>query len=119
MQAGHHTRQKDDPGRVDAPAIEPFQALDDGFAQLFRGGGVAENAMLYPLLKSFKDARRSAKVAVGDPQRNHVAPGIALPAGAPGAGALERRVEIEFHRVLMAKKKTILDLAYPLAMLGP
>src|SRR5467141_3330116 len=97
MQAGHHTRQKDDPGRVDAPAIEPLQALDDGFAQLFRGGGVAENAVLDPLLESFKDARRSAKVAVGDPQRNDVAPGIALPPGAPGAGALERRVEIEAH----------------------
>src|SRR6267143_263120 len=104
MQAGHHARQKDDPGRLDAPAIEPFQALDDGFAQLFRGGGVAENAMLDPLLKSFKDARWSAKVAVGDPQRNDVAPGIALPAGAPGAGALERRVEIEFHRLLITKK---------------
>src|SRR5882762_10816899 len=104
MQAGHHARQKDDPGRLDAPAIETFQALDDGFAQLFRGGGVAENAMLDPLLKSFKDARWSAKVAVGDPQRNDVAPGIALPAGAPGAGALERRVEIEFHRLLITKK---------------
>src|SRR6267378_6500201 len=104
MQAGHHTRQKDDPGRIDAPAIEPFQALDDGFAQLFRGGGVAENAMLDPLFKSFKHARWSAKVAIGDPQRNHVAPGIALPPGAPGAGALERRVEIESHRVLITKK---------------
>src|SRR5712664_4097526 len=103
MQAGHHTRQKDDPGRVDAPAIEAFQALDDGFAQLFRGDGVAENAMLDPVLKSFKDARWSAKVAVGDPQRDDVAPGIALPAGAPGAGALERRVEIEFHRGLINK----------------
>src|SRR6266850_7077379 len=104
MQAGHHARQEDDPGRVDAPAIEPFQALDDGFAQLFRGGGVAENAVLDPLLESFKDARWSAKVAVGDPQRNDVAPGIALPPGAPGAGALERRVEIEFHRALITKK---------------
>src|SRR5207247_6163805 len=104
MQAWHHARQKDDPGRLDAPAVEPLQALDDGFAKLFRSGGVAENAVLYPLLKSFKDARRSAKVAVGDPQRNHVAPGIALPAGAPGAGALERRVEIEPHPPVIAKK---------------
>src|SRR5713101_4553572 len=104
MQAGHQARQKDDPGWVDTPAIEPLQALDDGFAQLLRGGGVAENAMLYLLLKSFKDARWSAKVAVGDPQRNHVAPGIALPAGAPGAGALERRFEIGVHRVLITKK---------------
>src|SRR5437870_3907971 len=104
MQARHHARQKDDPGRLDAPAIEPLQALDDGFAQLFRSGGVAENAVLYPLLKSFKDARRSAKVAVGDPQWNHVAPGIALPAGAPGAGALERRVKIEPHPPVIAKK---------------
>src|SRR5947208_9571395 len=104
MQARHHARQEDDPRRLDAPAIEPLQALDDGFAQLFRSAGVAENAMLHPLLKSFKDARRSAKVAVGDPQRNHVAPGIALPAGAPGAGALERRVEIEPHPPVIAKK---------------
>src|SRR5947208_13652628 len=104
MQARHHARQKDDPGRLDAPAIEPFQALDDGFAQLFRSAGVAENAVLNPRLKSFKDARWSAKVAVGDPQGNHVAPGIALPAGAPGAGALERRVEIEPHPAVIAKK---------------
>src|SRR5206468_8880599 len=104
MQARHHARQKDDPGRLDAPAIEPLQALDDGFAQLLRSAGVAENAVLYPLLESFKDARWSAKVAVGDPQRNHVAPGIALPAGAPGAGALERRVEIELHPPVIAKK---------------
>src|SRR2546422_5502197 len=104
MQARHHARQKDDPGRIDAPAIEPLQALDDGFAQLFRSAGVAENAVLYPLLKSFKDARCSAKVAVGDPQRNHVAPGIAVPAGAPGAGALQRRVEIEPHPPVIAKK---------------
>src|SRR5882762_8166107 len=104
MQARYDPRQKHDPRRVDAPAIEPRQALDNGFAQLFRGGGVAEHAVLDPLLKSFKHARWSAKVAVGDPQRNHVAPGIALPAGAPGAGALERRVEIEIHRVLITKK---------------
>src|SRR5882672_5254513 len=91
MQAGHHARQKDDPGRVDAPAIEPRQALDDRSAQLLRGGGVAENAMLDPLLKSFKHARWSAKVAVGNPQRNHVAPGIALPARAPRPRALEGR----------------------------
>src|SRR5436309_16052263 len=104
MQARHHARQEDDPGRLDAPALEPLQALDDGFAQLFRSAGGAENAVLYPLLKSFKDARWSAKVAVGDPQRNHVAPGIALPAGAPGAGALERRVEIEPHPPVIAKK---------------
>src|SRR3977135_3143413 len=104
MQAGHHARQKDDPGRVDAPAIEPLQALDDRFAQLLRGGGVAENAVLYPFLQSFKDARWSAKVAVGDPQRNDVAPGIALPTGAPRAGALERRVEIEPHLPVIAKK---------------
>src|SRR5437773_8365126 len=105
MQAWHHARQEDDPGRIDAPAIEPLQALDDGFAQLFRSAGVAENAVLYPLLKSFKDARRRAKVAVGDPQRNHVAPGIALPADDPGAGALERRVEIEPHPPVIAKKR--------------
>src|SRR5438046_4143650 len=79
MQARHHARQKDDPGRLDAPAMEPLQALDDRSAQLLRGGGVAENAVLYPLLKSFKDARWGAKVAVGDPQRNHVAPGVARP----------------------------------------
>src|SRR5216683_1640769 len=113
MQAGHHTRQKNDPGRVDAPAIEPFQALDDGFAQLFRGGGVAENAMLDPLLKSLKDARWSAKVAVGDPQRNDVAPGIAVPAHAPRPRALDRSIEIELHLPVIAKKKTILDLTYP------
>src|SRR5439155_5596958 len=104
MQAGHHARQKDDPGRLDAPAVEPLQALDDGSAQLFRSAGVAEDAVLNPRLKSFKDARWSAKVAVGDPQGNHVAPGIALPAGAPGAGALERRVEIEAHPAVIAKK---------------
>src|SRR5437879_10510638 len=104
MQAGHHARQEDDPGRVDAPAIEPLQALDDRSAQLLRGAGVAENAVLDPLLKSFEHARWSAKVAVGDPQRNHVAPGIALPAGAPGAGALERRVEIEYHRAVITEK---------------
>src|SRR3989454_12608596 len=69
-----------------------------------RGGGVAENAVLDPLLESLKHARWSAKVAVGDPQRNHVAAGIALPAGAPGAGALERRVEIEPHPPVIAKK---------------
>src|SRR5207302_10417430 len=104
MQAGHHARQKDDPGRIDAPAIEPLQALDDRSAQLLRGVGVAENAVLDPLLKSIKHALWSAKVAVGDPQRNHVAPAIALPAGAPGAGALERRVEIEAHAPVIAKK---------------
>src|ERR1700694_273418 len=97
MQAGHHAGQKDDPGRVDAPAIEPLQALHDGFAQLFRGGGVAENAVLYPLLKSLKDARWSAKVAVGDPQRNHVAAGVALPAHAPRPRALDRSIEIELY----------------------
>src|SRR2546430_15903726 len=105
MQARHHARQKDDPGRLDAPAVEPLQALDDRFAQLLRSAGVAEDAVLYPLLKSFKDARWSAKVAVGDPQRNHVAPGIALPAGAPGAGALERRVETEPPPPVIAKKR--------------
>src|SRR2546422_9650789 len=104
MQARHHARQKDDPGRLDAPAIEPLQALDDRSAQLLRGGGVAENAVLYPLLESFKDARWGAKVAVGDPQRNHVAPGEARPAGAPGARALERSVEIEPHPPVIAKK---------------
>src|SRR3989442_10913931 len=104
MQAGHHARQEDDPGRIDAPAIEPLQALDDRSAQLLRGGGVAENAVLDPLLESLEHARWSAKVAVGDPQRNHVAAGIALPAGAPGAGALERRVEIEPHPPVIAKK---------------
>src|SRR6266850_7199419 len=104
MQARYDPRQKHDPRRVDAPAIEPRQALDNGFAQLFRCGGVAEHAVLDPLLKSFKHARWSAKVAVGDPQRNHVAPGIALPASAPGAGALERRVEIEIHLPVIAKK---------------
>src|SRR4030081_2335500 len=97
MQAGHDPRQKHDPRRIDAPAIEPLQALDDRFAQLLRGGGVAENTMLDPLFKSFKHARWSAKISVGDPQRNHVAPGVALPASAPGASALERRVEIERH----------------------
>src|SRR5438445_3066057 len=104
MQAGQHARQEYDPGRVDAPAIEPLQALDDRSAQLLRGGGVAENAVLDPLLESLEHARWSAKVAVGDPQRNHVAAGIALPAGAPGAGALERRVEIEPHPPVIAKK---------------
>src|SRR6266850_7812307 len=103
MQAGHHARQEDDPGRVDAPAIEPLQALDDRFTQLFRRGGVAENAVLYPLLKSFKDARWSAKIAVGDPQRDHVAP-VAVPARAPRPRALERRVEIESHSSVIAKK---------------
>src|SRR5207302_793176 len=104
MQAGHHARQKHDPRRVDAPAIEPLQAPDDRFAQLLRGVGVAENAVLDPRLESFKHARWSAKVAVGDPQRNDVAPAIALPAGAPGAGALELRVEIEAHAPVIAKK---------------
>src|SRR5882762_6362879 len=104
MQARYDPRQKHDPRRVDAPAIEPLQALDDRFAQLFRGGGVAENAVLDPLLKSFMDARWSAKIAVGDPQWNHVAPGVALPARAPGARALERRVEIELHPPVIAKK---------------
>src|SRR5205807_841812 len=105
MQAGHHARQKDDPGRVDAPAIEPLQAPDDRFAQLLRRGGVAEHAVLDPRLESFKHARWSAKVAVGDPQRNDVAPAIALPARAPGAGALERRVEIEPHLAGYSKKR--------------
>src|SRR6266850_1545804 len=105
MQARYDPRQKHDPRRVDAPAIEPLQALDDRFAQLFRGGGVAENAVLDPLLKSREDARWSAKIAVGDPQWNHVAPGVALPARAPGARALERRVEIELHPPVIAKKK--------------
>src|SRR5438094_10232208 len=104
MQARHHARQKDDPGRLDAPAIEPLQALDDGSAQLSRSAGVAENAVLYPLLKSLKDARCSAKVAAGDPQRNHVAPGIAVPAGAPGAAPLQRRVEIDLHTPVRATK---------------
>src|SRR6266436_5148349 len=54
MQAGHHARQEDDPGRIDAPAIEPLQALDDRSAQLLRGGGVAENAVLDPLLESLE-----------------------------------------------------------------
>src|SRR3989442_5228117 len=104
MQARHHARQKDDPGRLDAPAIEPLQALDDGSAQLLRSAGVAEDAVLYPVLRSFKHARCGAKVAVGDPQRNHVAAGIALPGGAPGAGAMERRVEIEPPPPVIAKK---------------
>src|SRR5882672_3224885 len=104
MQARYDPRQKHDPRRVDAPAIEPLQALDDRFAQLFRGGGVAENAVLDPLLKSCKDARWSAKIAVGNPQRKYVAPGIAVPARAPRPRALERRVEIELHLPVIAKK---------------
>src|SRR5438046_10549240 len=63
MQARHHARQKGDPGRLDAPAIEPLQALDDRSAQLLRGGGVAAHPGLYPLLKSSKDARSCANVA--------------------------------------------------------
>src|SRR6266699_5337591 len=97
MQARYDPRQKHDPRPVDAPAIEPLQALDDRSAQLLRGAGVAENAVLDPLLKSFKHARWSAKVAVGDPQRNHVAPGIAVPAHAPRPRALDRSIEIELH----------------------
>jgi hypothetical protein len=51
--------------------------------------------MLDSFGKGLQYGRRGAEIRVGDPQRDDVAPGVALPARAPGPAALDRRVEIE------------------------
>src|SRR5205085_3026035 len=96
MQARHHTGQKDKPRRIHVPAVAAREALDDRLAQLFRRGGVAEDAMLEARVHGREHRARRAKVRIGNPQRDDVAAGVAVPAQAPGAGALDGGVEIYF-----------------------
>src|SRR5437588_7375339 len=96
MQPRHHARQEDDPRRIHGPVVAAGEALDDRIAQLCRRSGIAEHAVRYARVHGRKHGAWRAEVAVGDPQRDDVAAGVALPAQAPGPGALDRRVEIYF-----------------------
>ena len=96
MQAGNHAGEKDDPGGLDTPAVAPGEALDDRAAQLLGRQAVAEHAVAHARAERFQDRARRTEVGVGNPQRNDVTAGVAVPAQAPAAGALDRQVEIYF-----------------------
>jgi hypothetical protein len=100
VQPGNHAGDEHDPVGIDPPPIELFEARHDRIAQRCRRRGVAQHAVSGSPGQCLQHRRGRAKVAVGDPERDHVAAGVAIPADAPGAGALDRRVEIELHAAL-------------------
>src|SRR5258706_14585540 len=75
------------------------RALENGAARPFGGWGIAEHAVAHALGERFEHRRWRAEVGVGDPQRDDVAPGVTVPAQAPAARALHRRIEIYFVAV--------------------
>src|SRR3954462_5440665 len=72
------------------------EVIDYRAEQLFRRSGVAEHAVLDAPRECRAHRRRRAEIRIGDPERDHVAPRVALPSHAPGAGPLDRLVEICF-----------------------
>src|ERR1041384_6145399 len=92
--AGGTSRGIDHPGGLDTPGVA---ALADRLGQRGGRGGVAEHAVLDAGGERVQHGRRRTEIAVGDPQRDDVASRVALPARAPGAGPLDRRVEVELH----------------------
>ena len=100
MQPGDNPGEIDDPGGLDAPGIAPLEALADRLGERGRRGGIAEHAMGDAGRKRVEHCRRRPEIAIGHPQRDDVASRVALPARAPGAGPVDRRIEIEGHRLL-------------------
>ncbi|HET7297975.1 MAG TPA: hypothetical protein VFI89_04615, partial [Burkholderiales bacterium] len=95
VQARDDSGNKYDPPRVYGPAVQALHAFRDGEAQLVRRRAVSEDAVLDARRQRFADRGRGAKISVGNPERDNVAAGVALPACAPGTRALDGRVEIE------------------------
>jgi diketogulonate reductase-like aldo/keto reductase len=76
-----------------------LQASEQGglpvYRQLGRRVGVAEDAVLHARSQRIDDRRRAAEVHVRDPQRVHVAAGVAAPLAAGRGGAVDGGVEVE------------------------
>jgi hypothetical protein len=52
--------------------------------------------MAHARAERFQDRAGGSKVGIGDPERDDVAPRVAVPAQAPRIGALDRRVKVYF-----------------------
>jgi len=100
VQPGDDSGEINHPRGLDTPGVTSRETLADRLGQRRRRGGVAEDAMGDAGSERLEHHRWSPEIAVGDPQRDDVAPRIALPARAPGAGPLDRRIKIESHRLL-------------------
>jgi hypothetical protein len=100
VQAWNNARKVDDPRRLDAPAMAAQHALHDRFRQRGRRGGVTEYAVRDARGQRLENCRRRAEVTVRHPKGDGVAPGVAFPARAPGAGSLYRGIEVELHDFL-------------------
>ena len=96
VQAGNNARQENNPRGIYAPPVAAREALDDRLAQRFRRRRIAEDAMLDARGKRIEHRPWRAEIRIGDPQRDDVAAGVAVPAQAPGSGPVDRRVEIYF-----------------------
>src|SRR4051812_2476641 len=96
MQPGNDAGEKNDPRWVHLPLIAPREALDDGAFQLVGRCAIAEYPVLYARGERVENRRRRAKIGVGDPERDDVAPGVAVPPQAAGSGTVDRGVEIHF-----------------------
>ena len=72
-----------------------LQALDHGVDEGWPGIGVAEHAVVNAPMQGVEHGGRSGEVHVGDPQRQHVAAGIAAPFFARQAAAVDEAIEVE------------------------
>jgi len=76
VQAGHHAGDEDQILRLDAPAIQARQPLDEDRAQFARLARVAEYAMLDALPQGLNHRLRRAKVHVRHPHRQNIAAAV-------------------------------------------
>ena len=87
----HHTR----PYVEHDLDLNPADVLEVRDWRSSKAFGPTEHAVLGAPRQRFEHGGRRAEIAVGDPERDHVAARVAFPARAPGAGALDRGIEIE------------------------
>ncbi|OQB80445.1 MAG: hypothetical protein BWX86_02963 [Verrucomicrobia bacterium ADurb.Bin122] len=95
VEADDETRQPDQPGRIDLPAVAACAIIHDGLGRGGDGARVAENPVCGALLDRLDDGGCGDEIHVGHPERQDVAAGVLLPFLRVGADARGRRVEIK------------------------
>jgi len=101
VQAGHYAGDEDQILRLDAPAIQARQPLDEDRAQFARLARVAEYAMLDALPQSLNHRLRRAEVHVRHPHRQDVVV-KAVPLDAVRTSPVDNQIERTRHITLLA-----------------
>ena len=96
LESHEHPGLKDDGVRIDLPAVEAREAIDDHLPQFGRLVAVAEHAVLDARAQGGHDRLRHAEVHVGGPEREHVR-AVDVPLGAVGMQAVDGLVEVGGH----------------------